>query len=73
MLTILKHAWSHSRSINVMFGGSMNLIKYSIPICNERSFVGKLVEVKVTPDNIVLYFKVKEPSESPLNPNQILP
>jgi hypothetical protein len=56
-----------------MFGGSMNLIKYSIPICNERSFVGKLMEVKVDDSNIVLYFKVKEPSESPLEKDQILP
>ena len=70
MLTILKQAWSCSRNINIMYGGALNLVKYSIPICSERSFLGKLAEIKVDDDNIVIYFKVKEPvkesSESPL-------
>lgn len=73
MLTILKQAWSCSRNISIMYGGALNLVKYSIPICNERSFLGKLAEIKVDDDTIVLYFKVKEPSVSPAKDPQVLP
>ena len=73
MLTILKQAWSSSRNINIMYGGALNLVKYSIPICSERSFLGKLAEIKVDDDNIVIYFKVKEPSVSPAKDPQVPP
>jgi hypothetical protein len=56
-----------------MYGGALNLVKYSIPICSERSFLGKLAEIKVDDDNIVIYFKVKEPAKSPAKDPQVPP
>ena len=56
-----------------MYGGALNLVKYSIPICTERSFLGKLAEIKVDDDNIVIYFNVKEPSVSPAKDPQVSP
>lgn len=73
MLTILKQAWSCSRNISIMYGGALNLVKYSIPICNERSFLGKLAEIKVDDHNIVIYFNVKHPSESPAKDSKVPP